>query len=424
MLMVVRIKEPATVSPAKVARHDQMRNNCMNGLFRPPAFLIALALTTFHASAGLADHDVISVTAVPHLETELPLDLLIDPESVTVSGLSSGGFFAHQFHVAYSSRLAGAGIVAGGPYGCVEIIDSPLLPNARLSPLAAAVVACTHVAGERFWGFRPKPPQAATAAALVADAYRTGLIDDPVHLEDDRVWLFHGSLDRVVSPAVGSSLAGLYAGLVTAPDALVVMDDDPARPANHGMPVARPTFDSGVSAPDCAEHLAPYIIDCGFDAAGLMLAHFYPEAISDDPVDPHDSGTLIPFDQTVYVQDVADTGLANVGYLYMPHDCLSGDCRLHVAFHGCQQSAQTADGSGVRDEFLREAGYNRWAGGNHIVVLYPQAAATAANPRGCWDFWGFSGPAWRSKDGVQMRAVAAMIDALLGRDAGGAERVR
>jgi hypothetical protein len=393
----------------------------MNEPLRPFACLTALVLMTFHAGAGLADHDAIASSATSHPDMDLPPDLLIDPASVTVSGLSSGGFFAHQFHVAYSSRLAGAGVVAGGPYGCVEIIDHPLLPNARLSPLAAAVVACTHVAGDRFWGFRPNPPQGSDAATLIAEAYRAGLIDDPVHLEDDRVWLFHGSLDRVVSPAVGSSLAALYAGLVTAPDAVVVLADDPDRPANHGMPVARATFDSGISAPDCAEHLAPYIIECGFDAAGLMLAHFYPDAFSDVPVDAHDSGTLLPFDQTAYGQDVAEAGLADVGYLYLPHDCLSGDCRLHVAFHGCQQSAQTVDGSGVRDEFLREAGYNRWAGGNHIVVLYPQAAATAANPRGCWDFWGYSDPAWRTKDGVQMRAVAAMIDTLLGRDAGGAE---
>jgi poly(3-hydroxybutyrate) depolymerase len=39
----------------------------------------------------------------------------------TVSGLSSGAFFASQYHVAFSSEVAGAGIVAGGPYYCAQV---------------------------------------------------------------------------------------------------------------------------------------------------------------------------------------------------------------------------------------------------------------------------------------------------------------
>ena len=47
--------------------------------------------------------------------------LAIDPAGITVSGLSSGGFMAVQLHVAYSSTFKrGAGIVAGGPYYCID----------------------------------------------------------------------------------------------------------------------------------------------------------------------------------------------------------------------------------------------------------------------------------------------------------------
>ncbi len=38
---------------------------------------------------------------------------------ITVSGISSGGFMAVQFHVAHSSTVGGAGVVAGGPYWSV-----------------------------------------------------------------------------------------------------------------------------------------------------------------------------------------------------------------------------------------------------------------------------------------------------------------
>ena len=36
----------------------------------------------------------------------------------TVSGLSAGAFMAVQLQVAYSASIAGAGVVAGGPYYC------------------------------------------------------------------------------------------------------------------------------------------------------------------------------------------------------------------------------------------------------------------------------------------------------------------
>ncbi len=35
-------------------------------------------------------------------------------ELISVSGLSSGAYFAVQFHVAFSKDIMGAGVVAGG----------------------------------------------------------------------------------------------------------------------------------------------------------------------------------------------------------------------------------------------------------------------------------------------------------------------
>lgn len=44
-----------------------------------------------------------------------------DPRSVSVSGLSSGGFMAAQLGVAYSSTFqAGFGVFAGGPFDCAR----------------------------------------------------------------------------------------------------------------------------------------------------------------------------------------------------------------------------------------------------------------------------------------------------------------
>ena len=50
---------------------------------------------------------------------ELPT-LNLRREETTVSGLSSGGFFAAQFQVAHSRHIKSAGIFAGGPWGCAQ----------------------------------------------------------------------------------------------------------------------------------------------------------------------------------------------------------------------------------------------------------------------------------------------------------------
>ena len=44
--------------------------------------------------------------------------LPVDPAQISVSGISSGAFMANQLHVAHSASLMGAGLVAGGLYGC------------------------------------------------------------------------------------------------------------------------------------------------------------------------------------------------------------------------------------------------------------------------------------------------------------------
>ena len=54
---------------------------------------------------------------------------------------------------------------------------------------------------------------------------------------------------------------------------------------------------------------------------------------------------------------------------------------------------------------------------NRIVVLYPQAARSRLapfNPKGCWDWWGYSGPNYASREGLQIRSVWRMVQALGG----------
>src|SRR6476661_2829025 len=110
--------------------------------------------------------------------TTIPVEPLarygkLDPSGVTVSGISSGAFFAHQFHIAFSSLVKGAGIVARGPFGCAAQVDNITPPFGNpfvltLVPrrVVASLAVCTHFGRSDFeqagWQF----PDAPAAASL------------------------------------------------------------------------------------------------------------------------------------------------------------------------------------------------------------------------------------------------------------------
>jgi hypothetical protein len=369
----------------------------------------AVLLLVLGAPEARPHHDEIPDPPPQSTSNRLPALPNLDRTAITVSGLSSGGFFAHQFHIAYSSLVNGAAIMAGGPFACAEIVLNPFSPfwwPTTLDRVSAATVACTHTFGDRYFGLKPAPPRAENSVAFVRDASRRHVIDDPANLADDRVWLFRGSLDKVVPEHTAQALEQAYRSLRVR-EVQVYREDD-KRPANHGLPVARFAGKSKFPVPKCGDHAPPFVIECGFDAAEALLGHLYDITLQPPSDDPHRDGALVAFDQSAFF-DGSGPGLARVGYLYVPTRCASGPCRLHVAFHGCRQNVES-----VHDDFVRDGGYNRWAASNSIVVLYPQAAEASGNPNRCWDFWGYTGAGYYGREAPQMRAVKRMVDALLG----------
>jgi len=53
----------------------------------------------------------------------------VDPDTISVSGISSGGYMAQQYHVAHSKQIMGVGILAAGPWDCAD--TQPGLPPAE-----------------------------------------------------------------------------------------------------------------------------------------------------------------------------------------------------------------------------------------------------------------------------------------------------
>jgi hypothetical protein len=216
-------------------------------------------------------------------------------------------------------------------------------------------------------------------------------VDSTANLESARVWLFSGAEDETVTREVVDGLHDFYR-LFKAQIALVG-----DKPAGHGMITAH-------AGNACSVTAAPYINDCDYDAAGELLAHLLGKLHAGKAV----ASSVIGFDQTPFGGH--DISMAEEGYVYIPQACRSERCRVHVAFHGCRQTTRD-----IGERFVREAGYNGWAEANRLIVLYPQATKRyfgIYNPRGCWDWWGYTGPQYATKDGPQIRAVKAMLERL------------
>ncbi|MEZ5485982.1 MAG: PHB depolymerase family esterase [Lysobacteraceae bacterium] len=312
---------------------------------------------------------LLGVTGCSEGNAAPPLERLnLDPDRVAVAGLSSGAYMATQAHVAFSDHLRGAALLAGGPYACAG------------GDLGTALGTCMKAA--------PSAPDVDVLATRVRERAADGRIAPLSGLEGDHVWVWRGEKDVVVAEAVSSASADLYRELGVGD---VVWDGE--LDAGHGFPVSK--GDGSCETPE-----KPYLAACGFDAAGALVKALYGDEASESvAVEP---GQLRRFDQQSLVDpDGVSPQLADDGFLYVPKACGAGErCGLLVAFHGCEQNADN-----VGEAFVSGSGINDWADRYRLVVLYPQTKASLAplNPKACWDWWGYTGANYDTRDGAQLK---------------------
>jgi len=311
-----------------------------------------------------------------------------DIQSVTVSGVSSGGYMAVQFHIAHSSTVDGAGVLAAGPYECAA---------------GSTWNALTRCMSPSLWN--PLPPVEVFLQRTLRRA-QAGEIDPLDGLAGDRAWIFSGGHDETVRWPVVDSLNRFYRPLLPFGQTLLVTRPD----AGHAM------ISTEEPQPNaCASSKPPFINRCGdFDAAGEMLAHLLGSLA---PKREPPTERVRPFDQRPFLgKNVAASGMADEGYVFFPESCESDGCRVHVAFHGCRQTTRQI---GLR--FVENAGYIEWAQSNRLIVLFPQivprygwtgSLSWIFNPLGCWDWWGYTDSEYATRRGRQIKAVQAMIERL------------
>lgn len=304
----------------------------------------------------------------------------INPQKITVSGISSGAYIAQQMHMAYSKQISGAALLAGGPFNCSEgNVNRALNSCMKTSPGSISV--------DKILG-------------TIADLRKKELLDSGENLSSAKVFLLVGKNDNVVAKPVVQAVKDLYVKLQGSDKNIKFVD-------NLEVGHAFPTLDYGNSCP--TPRSSPYISRCNYDGAFEILNFLYgPLLLKGVEVETN----LKFISQTKYFsEDPNKNSMGPEAAIYVPTACQNGaECALHISFHGCAQSRDE-----IGDAYFRKTGFNAWAEANDIIVFYPQVVKNyvLGNPNSCWDWWGYTGPQFNNKQSVQMSIVYKMIEEII-----------
>ena len=316
----------------------------------------------------------------------------------SIAGISSGGFMAVQVSVAYSRTFTGAAVFAGGPYYCaVNNVDVAQTSCMNDSPAIAQVGINLLEANTNAWAM-------------------AGWIDATRHLAKQKIYLYSGTRDSTVVQPVVTWLKTYYQHYIA--PANIVYDN--ASSAEHAWVTWKSATGGAWSGSGsntvinaCTFKGTPYLNHCGNDPQRDLIKHVYGAVTSHAATA---SGAMLPFDQTAFVPFgmASAYSVADTGYVYVPSSCArSAGCKVIVALHGCNQGYGV-----VGNAFITDSGLNEYADTNRILIVYPQLVASPLipfNPRGCWDFWGYTGPNYPLKSGAQPAMLKAMVDRVMAR---------
>lgn len=322
----------------------------------------------------------------------------------SISGISSGAFMAVQFGTAWSSIIKGVGIVAGGPFYCAQASAADIW-NGYSLPVAIATGPCMTGPAPDLHFFVDKADEKAASRD----------IDPTSDLSHQKIYLFHGFNDTVVAKPVTDAAAEFYRHYIGQAGSGNLFYQTTVG-AGHSQVVLKAQQANGLNA--CMVNQSPYINQCNYDQAGIILQHIY--GALNPPNSGKLSGTIKSFAQAKYTDpdEPGALGMGDIGYVFVPKDCepeQGAACRVHIALHGCKQ-----DVGEIGTLYVDDAGYNAWADTNRIIVLYPQTAARplpefpSFNPQACWDWWSYvtHDDSYVTKSGRQIKAIKLMLDAL------------
>lgn len=320
---------------------------------------------------------LISLNLWAQTPSKLPV-LNVDKNSVTVSGVSAGGFMAIQLNVALSTIFKGAASVAGGTYWCAE--GSVLKAQFDCMKKPASINVLSKVQKAR-------------------DEEAKKAIEPLVNLKRSKIYIYGSSQDKVIGSGNNQKTVEFYSHFM--PKENILVRDNIK--SGHGWV----TKNYGNA---CEAESLPWLNNCQFDLAGDILKHLYGKLKYQPVSEAFLRSQLYQFDQKEF--DSGKSNLFAYGWIYVPKNCSRRNvkCKLHIALHGCQMSPEY-----VQDQFAVNSGLNSWAEANNILILYPQVdKVTLANPYACWDWWGYTDSNYANRNGQQIISIQKMVYRLMG----------
>ena len=363
-----------------------------------------------------------------------PLPRLQIAGKLSVSGISSGADLAPIFMVAHSDKVLGAGAFAGQAYGCAttRFDGEPVTTCAQQSSGSqgpgcvglestgpAPCYGCDSNTTVTYDHCKKIPQfiQLDRLRSWAEAAAAAGHIAPLSNLRYSRVYTYRGTKDSVYLPGSVNATGEWFEPYLA--DYAAQVHFEATIPSQH----SQPSVDPNVPIATCGVSSVGGCQNCGYDAVGTMLQHFYNGTLAQPTLTSTDPARLLQFDQDLYGNGTAQYGaLAPYGFVYVPVACAGGaaPCRLHIAMHGCGQSA-TNPGTGLL--YVMYSGYAMWADHNNIVILFPQGGGFGARDwhtnasqmnGGCFDGYGETGWDYAFRSGPQVSAIANMARGLGG----------
>ncbi|ODM94288.1 Long-chain fatty acid transport protein 6 [Orchesella cincta] len=316
------------------------------------------------------------------------------PESVTLSGFSSGGTFAQQLQISYSSLFSGIASFSHAYYRC----------GPGNGTEADYDNACTIV------GNNPVAYDPDRALADIRRYEREGVIERTRNLRNKKLYLYAGSRSSFFNLDQSLGAIRVYEPLIQNIDAIKIRVQD----AEQLLPTANFGRACRLNAQNSF-----FLGNCGFSGAYEALQFLLGDAIKQPPAPLRPNPrNFLRFDQTEFFYGIEGNGdhfMDTIGYIYVPRQCYQRRCFLHLYFHGCLTGREF---NGTRH--LVNSGYLELAEANDLIVLAPQAVGTGPggeNEIGCWDTYGLTGPNYVATQlGAQVTVVRNILTRILGGD--------
>lgn len=269
-----------------------------------------------------------------------------------ISGISSGAMMSAQVGIAHSEKISSVGLFSGSIYGCSHGDVQRALKICMADP--------------------SKINEKASLKYVQKKKLKTE-IDSLNNLKKQKVFLFHGQMDKVVKAEVVSKNKFFYEKL-KAPTKSILLNN-----LGHSFATKNP------NGSNCESSASPYINNCHYDSIDELFKYIYPTKTISSTLADKERLFILNAESFIEKSLMDKAFFSKDIFVYIPKGCEQQSCSAHLALHGCHQAPEF-----VGMDFIMGAGYLDAAEKYQTVLVFPSVLKSTANPYGCWDWWGYS----------------------------------